>query len=146
MTDDDVDQVGEPADIAEPDGVHRDSPRSGLFDRQGHPITLDQWVAYTNDPEYWIIVRDIITDPDGIEYLVSTIWLGTNRNMLNPDDRPSGLFETMAFDPDGRSYGEQRHNTEHEARQWHEKLTIALRERGATRLGLTALADEDDGR
>jgi hypothetical protein len=76
------------------------------YDRDGNPISLAEWGALRDDPEYRTLARD---EPDG--YLVSTVWLGL--------DHGWGLgipviFETMVFAPatpesrarESRWYGE----------------------------------------
>lgn len=86
------------------------------FDRQGKPITLDEYGELWRDLEYKLVEQT--NTPFG---LVSTVWLGINHE-YRPDARPV-IFETMIFD-DGSDWGseyQERYSTEAEAKAGHIK-------------------------
>jgi hypothetical protein len=67
------------------------------YDRKGAAITLDEWAAHMENPDYGFVAATIVGD-----YLVSTVWMGIEPAILaifnaNPD-RHHLIFETMVVD------------------------------------------------
>ena len=81
------------------------------FDRNGAPITAEEWARLMEDVEYRRIACDDL--PDGGR--LSTVWLG----LPNLGYGPPSVFETMLFDADDKSLDCWRTTTEAEARQRH---------------------------
>jgi len=91
--------------------------RSGYFDRQGNEIGLMKFAELFEDYDYKILKR---TDLENC--WVSTVWLGTDYDFYETNDKPI-IFETMVFPNDSRSeeYCE-RYSTEEEALEGHERM------------------------
>jgi hypothetical protein len=89
---------------------------SDKYDRNGRPISLQEWSRLFEDKTYQIILQErTVTGA-----WVSTVWLGLNHNFL--DDGPPLIFETMVFLERGNRRDElacRRYATEDEARQGH---------------------------
>lgn len=68
-----------------------DERRTIHYDREGHPIDLDQWADLFGNDDYRRVAEDRIAG-----MWVSTVWLGIDHN-FRPDDPPL-IFETMVFD------------------------------------------------
>lgn len=91
--------------------------RNRHFDRQGRPISFEEWGPKFEDKEYRVVDHTLFTDGS----YVSTIWLGL--------DHGAGgallIFETMAFGAPNGSDGPQdeeecsRSGTEEKARESH---------------------------
>lgn len=84
------------------------------YDRQGNPITLEQWSRMFGDEEYKRIAK---TDLPGGGH-VSTVWMGLDHGF-------GGLhliFETMVFGHPGADNEQERYSTEQEARAGHEEM------------------------
>lgn len=94
------------------------------YDRQGQPLDIEQANTLLGDPAYKRVALTNVTstsDP-GIDYRVSTVWLGLDHNF---DGSAPILFETMVFRFDGADEYMQRYATEEEARTGHaETVTI----------------------
>ena len=91
---------------------------SGCYDRDGHPVTIDQWIQAFK-PDDRIVARTEIG-----ETLVSTVWLGLDHGS---GGGPPLIFETMTF-PDDRGESEQvRYSTEEEALAGHAAIVARLR-------------------
>ena len=84
---------------------------SRYYDRQGNPITAQQWIPLLDGGDYQ---RVALTERDDIR--VSTVYLGLNHAW---DDGPPLIFETMIF---GGPHDEQqwRYSTEAEAIEGHQ--------------------------
>jgi hypothetical protein len=110
------------------------------FDRQGKPMTQDEWVAKWRDMEYRRIAEDKIL---GVGW-VSTVWLGLDHG---PPGRPM-IFETIFFPQTlaqqlaevvnggfgytlGEAMVERRYATEVEALEGHVKLVKELRRKAS---------------
>jgi hypothetical protein len=87
------------------------------YDRDGNPISLDEWMRLVADLEYkrieWTEIPDV-----GIE--VSTVWLGLNHNFLM--EGPPYIFETMVFGLPNDMEVQERWATEEEAIEGHWKV------------------------
>ncbi|WGW12709.1 hypothetical protein LWF01_02760 [Saxibacter everestensis] len=89
---------------------------SDCYDKQGRPITLQQWVESTDDKR---VARDKVGFAD-----VSTVWLGLDHNHFG-GPKPI-IFETMIGG--GRhNLGCWRYSTLKEAQAGHERVVRALR-------------------
>lgn len=97
------------------------------YDRQGKPMTLDEWSQRFEDSEGRRIGYDLIDD----RYLVSTVWLGLDHNW-DPNGPPL-IFETMVFDETSEQPSLDlacyRYTTETEAREGHAEVVQLVRER-----------------
>lgn len=87
------------------------------YNRDGRPITLEEFMETFEDPQYKIVERTTLKNPkgDGEDILVSTVWLGADHGF------GTGLpiiFETMVFGGNLSGY-EQRYSTELEALTGH---------------------------
>ncbi len=87
------------------------------YDKQGKPITMDEWGKFFNDMEYKVIKQTTLSNGKW----VSTVWLG-----LGYSFEPGAplIFETMVFPKEG-DYSEEgldRYSTLEEAQQGHEKM------------------------
>lgn len=86
---------------------------SDFYDRQGNPLTLNEWMGLWNEQNKRV-AYDLI---DGV--VVSTVWLGTNHRFGG--DGPPIIFETMVFG--GELNEEQvRYSTEAEALAGHAEM------------------------
>ena len=85
------------------------------YNREGEPITLDEWASLLADRDYKIVEQTQIPET---EILVSTVWLGIDHS-FGYSDKPV-LFETMVFGM-GEEIQERWH-TEDEARQGHRQI------------------------
>jgi len=86
-----------------------------IFDREGNPMTMEQWNALLGDPEYKVVQQDTLENGRW----VSTVWLGMN---MQYGEGPPLIFETMVF-PSHGNYSElycERYATEAQARQGHQ--------------------------
>jgi hypothetical protein len=103
--------------------------RSYYFDRDGKPLTRDEWLHF-----WWSVpfddYRRVAVDQIG-PFRISTVWLGVN-------DGSMGIFETrFEYDDGGAKY--YRSSTESEARDQHAyrvRAACATLGRMATRLEL----------
>lgn len=104
------------------------------FDREGHPITAEQWRLLFDDPagrqlrRTRVGVRGVSTG-DGLnvsfgEYEISTYWVGLR---IRPDEPPI-IFETAVKMVDGLTGWETRcrHSSKEDALEAHWKLVAEL--------------------
>lgn len=87
------------------------------FNRQGKPITTEQWRALLERKDDYRRIAQT-TLPDGT--WISTVWLGLNHRF---DSGPPLIFETMVFESENGPYTElylDRYSTEEEALAGHE--------------------------
>ncbi len=91
------------------------------FDREGHPVSMDEYIRLSAEPEYKRVAWDEL--PGG--GYISTIWLGLNHAY---DGRPPLIFETMAFPVERWSYTQERYSTIDEARTGHAEILARLTE------------------
>jgi hypothetical protein len=97
---------------------------SDFYDRQGNPITLDQWGRLQANDEYKRVYGTVIDTPDG-QILVSTVWLGLDHNFW--PDLPPLIFETMVFDEHGNGAMQDRYETEDQAKAGHWQAVTFVR-------------------
>ncbi len=87
-----------------------------FFDKQGRPISSEQWSDYLCDPDY-----QIINQTCGCGKMVSTVWLGLDHS--HGTGKPV-IFETMVFGSNGP--GDEldcvRYSSLEEAVAGHERL------------------------
>jgi hypothetical protein len=95
--------------------------RNMFFDRNGNPISNEEWGRLFQDPKYKIIKQEDLPDEKG---RVSTVWLGINHGGFGPHEKRE-IFETMIFAP-GKDYDQYqwRWSTEKEAREGHEYVVM----------------------
>jgi hypothetical protein len=115
-----------------------------IYDREGKPIGLGDWVAMREDHDHAIVAADYPVE--GVR--VSTAWLGLDHSFLVG---PPVIFETMVFDERRArkvTFGgcellarptwdewSQRYSTEDEARAGHARICDAIaqgKSRGTT--------------
>lgn len=112
------------------------------FDRQGQPITLDEWAEHLRG-EYKRVAQDYVI-VDGEPLWLSTVWIGLDMSF---DYRPGHIpiiFETMTFGHGGDADVQRRYPTEAAALAGHDRILAELTD--PIRKGL--LMDEsesDDG-
>jgi len=94
---------------------------SDFYDRDGQPLTLDEWAAVMEDRDYR---RVALTEVGGAS--VSTVWLGSDHNWSD-DKGPPIIFETMIFGGPHDDFCE-RYSTEGQARAGHCSVVRALRD------------------
>lgn len=109
-------------------------PGFGYYDRNGVPISLNQWGPLHADMKYKRIAEDTIG-----QLWVSTVWLGLDHAMPWGHHRPL-IFETMVFGRDGDvvewdEFDVARYSTEEEARAGHEAVCAMLRVQHADIVG-----------
>lgn len=85
---------------------------SDYYDRNGHPISLDEFVRLWAEDSSRCVAR---TERDGIT--VSTVWLGLDHQW---GSGPPLIFETMIFGGEHDS-DQYRYSTESQALAGHEK-------------------------
>lgn len=84
---------------------------SRYFDRQGNPLTTDEWIGMLANDDNKRVAYDEAAD--GVD--VSTVWLGLNHRF---GDGPPLIFETMIFGGD-HDQEQWRYSTEAEALAGH---------------------------
>ncbi len=90
------------------------------FNKEGQPISHDEWASLFEDWDYRIVARDEIptrqASGERVTARVSTVWLGINYRY--DDSGPPIIFETMVFE--GALDGEMwRYDTEQAALAGH---------------------------
>lgn len=109
------------------------------YDRQGRPISMEDWSAKHGDREYLIVAQHWVRG-----WMVSTVWLGIDHGF--GFSKVPVIFETMIFPPgDEAPEGEgiaseqymERYATEEAAHAGHDRALSWLREK----LGDDALTD-----
>lgn len=96
------------------------SDRIAYYDRQGNPISMEEWVEGLRPDNK----RVASTTVNGV--WVSTVWLGLDHGW---GSGPPIIFETMAF-ARGLGFGEldsRRYATEEEALAGHEAVVLRAR-------------------
>lgn len=93
-----------------------------FFDRDGKPITLDQWMNLTIDRDYVVVA---FTKDDG--WAVSTVWTGLNSSPFSAS--APIIFETMIFAA-GTSvhHWTARYRTREEAIAGHDQAVATIRD------------------
>ena len=91
---------------------------SDYYDRQGNPISTEQWLRGFKDPGLKRVAKAEIGDST-----VSTVWLGLDHN-FSPG--PPLIFETLVFE--GPLDGEMlRYSTEEDALKGHEAMCARVK-------------------
>lgn len=96
------------------------------YDRTGHPITLDQWLAAASDLDGKRVAQDDVVTPGGRCLWVSTVWLGLDHSFLTGG--PPIIFETMVFEHGMADSYMDRYATEAQALEGHAAIVHAARE------------------
>jgi hypothetical protein len=93
--------------------------RPVYYDRQGKPMTMQQWAQMFEDEGYRHIARDVIGPDEPLDtaplITVSTLWLGLNHDWRS--DEPL-IYETIIIGGEHDATG-MRHATERRAREGH---------------------------
>lgn len=103
----------------------------GYYDRAGSPISIDEFVELSRDlnaRDRRHVARTRVTDPEGREYHVSTVWLGTDHQYV--PGGPILIYETMVFGPLPWSESCWRYSSDEEAGRWHQKVVEAIKQNG----------------
>ena len=112
---------------------------SCYYDRQGRPITMEQWATALEGRSRRIGFDTIKDDGTGQKAEVSTVWLGLDHRFR---EGPPLIFETMVFG--GKFDQEQeRYSTEEEALAGHARWVAAVRGDSETS---AALCEDGEGR
>lgn len=106
--------------------------RPMYWNRQGEPMTRDQWLASYEDREQQLRDKRVAEDTIG-PYWISTVWLGIDHALWMVG--PPVIFETMVFvkhDEDGAPLGPEvdyqlRYSTEAEALAGHAETVLMVR-------------------
>ena len=109
------------------------------YDRQGQPMTMQQWAEKFEDENYTHIARDVIGPDEPLDpaplITVSTFWRGVNHDLRH--DEPL-IYETLIIGG-GYDATSMRYATEKQAREGHRRVVDELRAgRGAR--GVSPLA------
>lgn len=88
------------------------------YDRQGNPISMNEWALKFEDVSYRRIAFDKLSN--GAE--VSTVWLGLNHNFNGGTPL---IFETMVFNLDDNGDYQRRYSTEQEALKGHKNIVCS---------------------
>lgn len=133
--------------------------RPRYYDRQGNPITMEEWAALMEADlrgEYRIVCRTDL--PDGS--WLSTVWLGLDHSFavmwMSNEPPPPLIFETMRFgdtmggedfpDPeDGEPTSQVRYSTEADAREGHARILALLEQQSEHKKEAEHGNKEDDG-
>jgi hypothetical protein len=110
--------------------MNRDKDWDGrplYYDRQGQPMTMQQWAEKCQDENYTHIARDVIGPDEPLDpaplITVSTLWCGVNHDLRH--DEPL-IYETViiggGYDATGMRYA-----TEKQAREGHRRAVDELR-------------------
>lgn len=89
----------------------------GYYDRDGKPITMEQWAALYEDRDYKIVSKTQLGD-----VLISTVWLGIDHR-FGFGELPV-IFETMIFP---ESDYQERYATEAAALAGHDQAVEHVR-------------------
>ena len=96
---------------------------SAFYDRQGHPLTLEEWAALLDDAPNREALTRVARTAVGDAW-VSTVWLGIDHSF--GDGQAPLIFETMVF---GGPLDQEtwRYATEEQARAGHEHAVTLAR-------------------
>ena len=94
------------------------------YDREGRPISMEEWVALLGDGDYKRVAEDTVGD-----LWVSTVWLGLDTNYR--DDKHPLIFETMVWTVAGDKIidGPIRYMTEEAAVTGHRYVVAQIERR-----------------
>ena len=90
---------------------------SDFYDRQGNPMTLNEWGRKHQDKDYKILGSTMVGDE-----LVSTVWLGMDHGW---GEGAPVIFETMIFHGPHDQW-QDRYTTEEAALAGHKRVVNAL--------------------
>jgi len=90
---------------------------SDLYDKEGKPISMEQWSKLFEDKRYQILKQTQIGP-----LLVSTVWLGIDHSF---GEHPPLIFETMIFGTDEEEIW--RYASEEQALAHHDELCEQIR-------------------
>ena len=109
-------------------------------DRQGKPMTMQQWAQRFEDEDYRLIARDVIGPDEPLDpaplITVSTFWFGLNHDWRS--DEPL-IYETIIIGGEHDATG-MRYATEKQAREGHRGSVDDLRAGRGPRGGASPLA------
>ncbi|AYG02380.1 hypothetical protein [Gryllotalpicola protaetiae] len=106
------------------------------YDRSGAPITLERWAQHHHDIDYKrVAATDLVTSDNHVVW-VSTVWVGFDLAPWIDTKRPY-IFETAVFEHGMADTYMERHATETDALDAHDRIVRTL-----TAQGLDALTDE----
>ena len=100
--------------------TYNDDPYRWYYDRQGNPITAEQWGKLIGEGNR--VARGEVTFR-GVRVEVSTVWLGLNHQF---GDGPPQIFETMIFGKVPFDQDLVRYSTEQQALDGHRRTMDAL--------------------
>jgi hypothetical protein len=96
-------------------------------DRQGNPMTMQQWAEKFEDDGYRHIARDVIGPAEPLDpaplIIVSTFWLGLNHDLRS--DEPL-IYETIIIGGEHDATG-MWYATEKQAHEGHQRAVDELR-------------------
>jgi hypothetical protein len=109
-------------------GVDKDwGGRPIYYDRQGRPMTMQQWAQKFQDENYRHLARDVIGPDEPLDpaplITVSTFWLGLNANWRSGEPL---IYETLIVGGE-RDAVDIRYTTERQAREGHRLVVEELR-------------------
>lgn len=101
------------------------------FDRQGKPMTMDEWARRHADRDYMIVAQHWVRG-----WMVSTVWLGIDHG--HGFSKLPVIFETMVFPPGDETRDDEgimseqyqeRYSTEQAAQAGHDRALAWVREK-----------------
>lgn len=99
------------------------------FDRQGRPITEDEFHRLHADADYRVVRRTELVGANGRKLHVITSWFGTDQGSASDGSGTPLIFGTVGRDADTGDWLdhlEQFHATEAEALAYHEQTVQEL--------------------
>jgi hypothetical protein len=101
--------------------------RPVYYDRQGAPMTMQQWAQRFEDEDYRHIARDVIGPDEPLDpaplIIVSTFWLGLNHDWRSGEPL---IYETIIVGGEHDASG-MWYATERQAREGHRRVVDELR-------------------
>lgn len=113
-----------------------------FYDRDGAPITSEQWSALLADEEYVRVASDDILTAGGQALWVSTVWLGIDHG-FGHTAQPL-IFETMVFENGTADSFCERYATLEAAKTGHQAL-VQMLAIGMVKVGSAADPDDEGG-
>lgn len=93
-----------------------------FFDRQGNPITLDEWGAKFEDMQYRTVGRDTVPLPGGANVEVCTAWHGHDDEFMDEH-----IFSTGYRVDEGKWVTVEYYDTEDTATAGHKAVVERIR-------------------
>lgn len=110
--------------MARSDGGDSQFPaRTMFYDRQGQPITIEQY-AENHEKDYRVAQDILIMGDEPVQ--VSTVWLGIDMGFIAREGGRPIIFETMIFGGPCNGY-QVRYATELDAQEGHARIIADLR-------------------